>query len=508
MSVLPARPVVLLVVAVVLVTTARVITLVTSPLDLHGDEAQYWDWAQSFAFGYYSKPPMIAWAIGLTTSLFGDAPWAVRVFSPFTHAVATMLLFALGSRMYGPWAGFWAGLMWLLLPAVWLSTLIASTDALLLPLWALALLAGWRLLETGRFYWAFVLGLAIGLGALAKYAMMYFPIGLGLLLVLSRDARVVLLSWRGLVVLGTAAVVLAPNLAWNAANNFATVSHTVDNANLRGELFNPDELLSFLVDQFAVIGPVLFLALWVVLFGLARQGASINPRDRYLVAFILPPLLAIMVQALISRAHANWAVAAYPAAVVLLAGHLSQGSGGRLALRGSAVLHAALGAAVLTVAIAPTLADAIGGSNWIKRVRGWQATAEAVRAEVAKAPAAAPYTALVTDNRLMFFQLRYQLREDLARGTIPPVRIWLLRSTAGNHAEATAPLTAAETGRVLIVAEGDRHLTFLDGDFPVFNPLEPVSIPLGDRQRELRFVDAASYAPVPRDRAFLERVGD
>jgi hypothetical protein len=109
---------------------------------------------------------------------------------------------------------------------------------------------------------------------------------------------------------------------------------------------------------------------------------------------------------------------------------------------------------------------------------------------------------------MMFFQLRYQLRADLAQGTVPPVRIWLLRNQAGNHAEATAPLTVAETGRVLIVAEGDRHLTFLDGDFPVFTPRPPVRIALGDRERDLRFIDAAGFDPVPRDAAFLARLGD
>ena len=43
-------------------------------------------------------------------------------------------MFALGRTMYGAWAGFWAGVGWLMLPGVWLSSSIISTDALLLPL--------------------------------------------------------------------------------------------------------------------------------------------------------------------------------------------------------------------------------------------------------------------------------------------------------------------------------------------------------------------------------------
>ena len=31
------------------------------PLDLSGDEAYYWDWGRNLDWGYYSKPPGIAW---------------------------------------------------------------------------------------------------------------------------------------------------------------------------------------------------------------------------------------------------------------------------------------------------------------------------------------------------------------------------------------------------------------------------------------------------------------
>ena len=60
--------------------------------------------------------------------------------------------------MYGAWAGFWAGVGWLLMPGVFFSSNIISTDALLLPLWAIALFAMWRLMTTRAWFWAIVLG--------------------------------------------------------------------------------------------------------------------------------------------------------------------------------------------------------------------------------------------------------------------------------------------------------------------------------------------------------------
>ena len=54
------------------------------PLDSHGvtlyvDEAQYWTWAQNLDWGYFSKPPVIAWLIAASTALFGDGILAVKL---------------------------------------------------------------------------------------------------------------------------------------------------------------------------------------------------------------------------------------------------------------------------------------------------------------------------------------------------------------------------------------------------------------------------------------------
>jgi len=45
------------------VTLWRIVTLHFDTTDFFVDEAQYWFWSQNLDFGYYSKPPMIAWFI-------------------------------------------------------------------------------------------------------------------------------------------------------------------------------------------------------------------------------------------------------------------------------------------------------------------------------------------------------------------------------------------------------------------------------------------------------------
>jgi len=67
------------------VTLIRIYSLIVSPIELSVDEAQYWDWSRNVDFGYFTKPPLIAWTIALTTSIFGNEEWAVRLSSPIFH---------------------------------------------------------------------------------------------------------------------------------------------------------------------------------------------------------------------------------------------------------------------------------------------------------------------------------------------------------------------------------------------------------------------------------------
>ena len=47
----------------VALTALRLAALFATPLELYPDEAQYWLWSRTLDWGYYSKPPMIAWLI-------------------------------------------------------------------------------------------------------------------------------------------------------------------------------------------------------------------------------------------------------------------------------------------------------------------------------------------------------------------------------------------------------------------------------------------------------------
>lgn len=65
------------------------------------DEAQYWQWSTQPAFGYYSKPPLVAWLIAASTRLFGESELAIRL--------PALLAWPLAGIGVGALAGRWAG---------------------------------------------------------------------------------------------------------------------------------------------------------------------------------------------------------------------------------------------------------------------------------------------------------------------------------------------------------------------------------------------------------------
>src|SRR6516165_9433984 len=144
----------LMLAGVLAITGLRLLWLILQPADLYPDEAQYWFWAQHPALGYYSKPPLVAWLIALTTGLLGDGEFATRLSAPLLHAGTAVFVYAIGSRLYDSRIGLWSALAYASLPGASISAFIISTDAPLLLFWAAALYAFIRAREEdGRGWW-------------------------------------------------------------------------------------------------------------------------------------------------------------------------------------------------------------------------------------------------------------------------------------------------------------------------------------------------------------------
>lgn len=474
---------------------ARVIALILSPVQLHGDEAQYWSWAQDLDWGYFSKPPMIAWVIASTTAIFGDAEWAARLSSPFLHAASAAMLFVTGKYIWDARTGFWASMLYYLMPAVFLSSGIVSTDVPLLLFWITALYSWWRLKDGGGgLRWAVIFGLAFGLGILSKYAMLFFLPAMILDCALNRKTLRPRWTW-GLAAL-IAALVLLPNILWNAANDFATVTHTAANTNIQeGVPFYPAELLEFWASQMAVFGPVTFILYLLAIIAAWRSKLSADAKTVSL--YVLVPILVISVQALMSRANANWAVTSYMAGSLLTAHFIVLALRRQWIAKTGIVFNVAFGALVMFAGLMPSFADTIGQANAFKRTRGWVQTTQAVNTALTKGYQGKAYTAVATDNRLVFYDLNYYSQKSLEGGSFSaPLKMWLHTARANNHAEATAPLSAQSGGPILIVNYYEDYEGKFREDFTRLEQVGDIDIDLGGgKRRALKLWAGYGYTP-------------
>jgi 4-amino-4-deoxy-L-arabinose transferase-like glycosyltransferase len=422
------------------ILAVRLAGLALSNAELYFDEAQYWAWAQAPAFGYFSKPPLLAWIIAGSTALFGDSPFAVRLPSPLLHFATSFVIYAIAARLYAPRVGFWAALTYAIMPGTSISATLMSTDVPLLFFWSVALLALIHHVERPSLGAGLVLGLAIGLGLNAKYAMAYFVLCYGVYAAVSPAARATLKHPGTWAALGLAILLIAPNVWWNAEHQFATFEHTRENAAWGGRFPNLTGLLAFIGAQLAIAGPVPAAAFALALAG-RKAGVEGEPR-RLLAAMSLPIFLLICVQAVISKANGNWAAPGFVAATVLAAAVM-------LSLdwrRGMIFTLVFSGIALVAVSFAGSLAGTIrvgpiGGE--LGKMVGWRDFAAKVRA----ISETRGLKTIVFVGRPLTASMLYELR-----GSHLDIRSYVGDGQAPrDHFEMERPWHPSEGGPVLLV---------------------------------------------------------
>ena len=409
-----------------LALAARLVSLWFNNTDLFFDEAQYWVWGKEPAFGYFSKPPVLGWTIGAFTAVCGDSTFCIRLPSPVFHTLTALIIFAATQRLFDARTAFWAALLYALLPAVSLSSTVISTDVPLLLFWALALYAFIRFEAEQSWRWAVVLGLAIGGGLMAKYAMFYFLLCAAIYALGSEKRPHILASAKFWVAVVIALASLLPNILWNQQNSFATVSHTGENIGWGGQFPNLGGLGEFFASQFGVMGPLMFI---VYLAGLVRLPVEgMNQKQWLLIAFSAPVLLIICFQAVMAKAYANWAAAAYIAATIMVADFMVNYIP-EWWRRVTVSLH--LGVfAVLAIAVCfarPGQLPLPGDLNPFERMQGAEASAREAAKLIEPGDAV-----ILTDNRRMSALMAYYLRDAGL-----PFAAWRVGEGVTDHFELT-----------------------------------------------------------------------
>jgi len=116
---------------------------------------------------------MIAWVIRAASAVCGDGEVCIRASSPVLYTLASLMIYLSGRALFDTRVGFWSATVFATVPGVSYSSLLITTDVPLILFWTIALYAWIMLVKRQSMGFAILLGVAVGLGLLAKQAMIY-----------------------------------------------------------------------------------------------------------------------------------------------------------------------------------------------------------------------------------------------------------------------------------------------------------------------------------------------
>jgi 4-amino-4-deoxy-L-arabinose transferase-like glycosyltransferase len=253
---------------------------------LHTDELYYVLSGQHPAFGYVDFPPVTPMLARLDTALFGISPWALRLFPAITGA-GMVILTGLCSLELGASrpVSIFASIVALVSPyllATWLFQTVEFDEFL----WLLAIYLLLRIIRSGDRRLFIALGLDLGIGIETKLTIVGLWLGVAIAILMSRELRRFLSSrtlWIGVIIAMAAAI---PNLAWQVANGYPTLTYIHNHGSDIAHSGGPAAFLALFI---LVIGPVL-LPLWIAgTVFLWRQ-----PRFRPMVVMVAATILLFL----------------------------------------------------------------------------------------------------------------------------------------------------------------------------------------------------------------------
>ena len=265
-------------------------------------------WGREWQLGYAKHPPLSPWLMEIFAFLGGGADWPLYLLSQVCVGVAFWAMWRLARDFLDPVPAL---LSVLLLEGIYYHNFTSpefNANVVLLPLWALAILALRRAVTGGSWQaWA-VCGLCLGLGMLGKYYTAVLIAAMAALVFVTPAYRRHLARPGPYVGLAVLAAVLLPHAVWLAVNDFPSFSYAINRAGSGGDAWRGHIVypLRFLVGQAPIVLPALLIM--VALGRPKREGALSGEKTRFLLFMGFGPLvLTLLLSAVIGfKVRSMW----------------------------------------------------------------------------------------------------------------------------------------------------------------------------------------------------------
>ncbi len=304
-------------------TVLRLLFLIPfmAQFDLAGDESYYWEWGRRLDWGYFSKPPMIGWLMGLVGRISNNSEWGIRCGALVLGTASLFLLHRFALKLFGPRAALLTLLLCAFTPANALLNLVLTIDAPLVLCWTAALLVFWNAIEQpDKISRWMLLTLILGLGYLSKQMMLVFPLLMMLHCAFNPSSRALLRRASFWICIGGSLLFLTPVIWWNVQHDWVTLKHTSHHFETRsnpGLLGHLGTLGEFLGLQALAFSPVTWLLMIVAVFGGLWKWRALNEKERYAVMFSGPGLAIFVLLSIRQSVNVNWPAVFYVSATVL-----------------------------------------------------------------------------------------------------------------------------------------------------------------------------------------------
>ena len=356
-----------------------------SQIELSPDEAYYFQWAKHLDFSYFSKGPGIALALWLSTHVFGDTVFGIRVFSPLLSLGTCLIMFRFVRRLYGEPAAIWTVLLMNVIPIYQAGSLIMTIDPLSIFFWMAALSAFWRAVEDSpRFTaWWPAAGALIGCGFLAKYTNAMQLLSIALLLAMTRKFRREFLRPGLYTLLGVFALFTIPVIVWNSQHAWITLIHLKARGGFdEGPSFRPADFFVYLGLHLGVYSPLVFAGMLPALFWAWRKARS-HFKPRFLLAFTLPLLVMYFGLAFKKAGEPNWTAPAMLSLAILAVVFWMERAKESAWARRYALVALSTAASMSLLTVDPEMTRRLGlplsyDRDPTTRLRGWQTASEKI----------------------------------------------------------------------------------------------------------------------------------
>jgi hypothetical protein len=225
--------------------------------DYHRDELYFRTLGQRLAWGYVDQPPLTPLLARVSTAIFGDSLWALRLPALVCVLVTIFLLALIGQELGGGRAAqIFAALGGAAtFPLIAGHVLVTSTVDLVV--WSAVILCVLRALLRDQPRWWLAAGVLVGLGLYNKYLIVLLLLGLagGLLIAGPRRVLRSRYLWAGVLI---ALVIGFPNLVYQVTHDWPQLKM----AQALRENKGTDARITFVPLQLVLVGPPL-IAVWI-----------------------------------------------------------------------------------------------------------------------------------------------------------------------------------------------------------------------------------------------------